>query len=258
MRDMDSAVRKSLMNLCRSNGFTKKRNCFYRCTGDGLLQVIKIPANSIRSKSILREDTVYVGIFSLFSEINWIHSEAIRLLVQADLPITASMENMFSDTREFGFGHGKNYVSILEKGIAGLSEIQTHAQMACFLEEKDRRELSSLRWNDSSKIVPYLLSGHPESAIRCIDAIEQQNWAAYSANLKIPSYDQEKQKKRIEESLNPLITLREQIRRRDGDGIRKYLREQYSSNADKLRGMGIPAPELDIADVLQTMGELWR
>lgn len=238
----DVKQKTALFELCKKHGFTKVRSSLYRCFGDGLLQVIMIPNSRSCLPNLYSAHEVYVGVFSLYSKLNWISSVAVRRIFQYDLHLTLCARDVFvSDSADCW--QSNDLLDILKCTIAGLSQICTHTHLAGFLEEIDRRINSGIRWNDGLKIAPYVLSEQCEKGLLCISAIEKQMWDAFAHNKKHPGYDEERHKQSIEADLAPLVQLRNSIDSRDRNGVTRYLQANYEVNLGMLRKLDVPYKE---------------
>lgn len=226
---------------CAQHGFTSVRSNLYRSCGQGLLQVIML---SFLNKQSQRTHPVYevnFGVFSLYSKLNWISSHAMRSILNYDLHTSFAINQIPGCEELRFFDPQEDTLILLEKSIPFFDALATHAQLAEELEKFDNRLFSGIRINDAQKISPYIISGQCEKAIACITAIEQQNLKAYAQNSQsFPGYNKKRNKKKIEERLTPLVSLREALARQDRGIILQYLQTNYNENAKKLHELGIP------------------
>ena len=229
---------KQSIEICKNNGFVAVRNNLYRCYGDGLLQVISYHKN--RSVLTPRESDyeVVLGVFSLYSELNWITSRLLAKVVQFDLPVTYEAAPLLAAAGNLP--QSQDIAHMTDAVIPYLNSLITPTQLVCMLEQDDMLHGGQIIKNDEAKIVPYILSGQCNKAVECISAIEHQNWDAYSSNCRsTPNYDKEGQKRIIEERLASLIALRNALHSNDHAAVSAYLSANFQNNSKRLKSLGV-------------------
>lgn len=231
--------RKRYYDMCKKHGFVRAGNNLYRCYGDGLLQVISCPGKCRLISKSIGYNEVHIGVFSLYSKLNWITSGLLSKVLLFELPTPFEAARMLASFEKWTESDATEEI-VLDRIIPYLDKLVTHTQLADMLEQYDVVWSSKIIKNDAAKIVPYILSGQNEKAIESISAIEEQNWTAYLENCQnIPSYDKEMHRHRIVTRLDPLITLRNALFSKDDAAIAKYLQENYRYNSVRLRTLGV-------------------
>ena len=218
---------------CQEQGYVQCGANWYRCYGQGLLQVVTFDGLPDR---ITGKHSVALGIYSLYSQIMWVNFTYRR--TRRDLVL-----NITSDMLINGQDDSCSIELMLEHGLPLLDKIDTHAKLAEFLESMDTRNGFSVIVNDSNKVVPYLLSGQITKVLATINAIEQQNLHAHAVNCStLEKNDPELHRKKLNDRLYPLIKLRECIVSQDLTNVFKLLQSNYHTNVDYLLGIGISVP----------------
>ena len=245
---MTTPNRKSKIQIgeryCREHGYVKHGANWYRCYGQGLLQVVTFNGlpERISDSSFLREPSVALSIRSLYDWIKWIN-----------IPIMGAKRALIPGIVPKLFMHEQELLSVstsasdaelmVDYGFPLLDQIDTHTKLADLLEYLDKRNSHAVIANDPNNVIPYLLSGKHGKVLETIDAIEQQNLHAYAINCStIANYDSEAQKEKMNNSLYPYISLRESIAFPDVANILAMLQSNYQANVDYLSGIGIPIP----------------
>lgn len=231
-------IRDAIIEIGTKNGFRQARTNLYRCYGDGLLQVISIPTSRAKSIDPYPDREIYIGLFSLYSDLFWLPSSAVKVL-QYDLHLSINAKELLYKC-SLHRTSDVEILDVLEKILLLFLKLDTHDRFVSFFEEMECKNQFSMREKRGLWISPYIISGRKKQAIDCIDAIEKQNWDAYHHNSINPHYDREKKRRSIEERLFPLIALRDAIVANDQDIITSYLQKKYLENTQKLQEMGIP------------------
>lgn len=227
---------------CRERGFVKCGANWYRCYGNGLLQVVTFNglAERTSNSSYLREPSVALGIRSLYGRIGWIDIPIMgtrRDIIPEIVPIL-----LIPEQELLSIGTSANSVELMfDYGFPLLDKIDTHKKLVDLLEHLDMRESHTIRVNDSNKVIPYLLSGQFEKALACIDAIEQQNLQAYAVNCNtMANYDSKMQRKKMYDQIDPYLFIRKCFDSHNLTDLVEILQSNYQSNVDRLSEMGIP------------------
>lgn len=248
-RQVRAYIRESERN-CQARGYVKCGANFYRIHGQDLLQTVTfhgIPGRTTDEKASFQPSVAF-AVHSLYASIFWINIPVERArhdLMPNILPSTL-VDN--ADGKAF-LGTGHEAVCMNDAGLPFLDETVTHAQLAQFLEEKNRQEEGHIHMNDGNKVVPYLLSGRRQDAMNVIDAIEKQNQQAYMHNCKMSNgYDPVLQKQKMDAKLAPLRCLRENIETQNRQGILDYLLANYQENLHRLEAMGVTVPDRHLTD----------
>ena len=228
---------------CRELGYTKCGANWYRCYGQGLLQVVTFQGIPERVNDVVysREPTVLFDVYSLFDKLLWIRFPLMgkrRDLIPRFLP-SAILQNA---ERKAFLGTAYEAECMNTCGFALLNRISTHAHLAEMLEKFTAFDFGSVP--NCKKVVPYLLSCEFQKSIDCINAIEKQNMSAYQQErMRNPNADNEQQLQKILSRLQPFFALRDGLLARDLAGITVILQNNYQVNAEYLLNMGVPIPD---------------
>ena len=246
MNKMERLAKQDFFTICKKHGFTKKYNNLYRCHGQGLLEVISYFGNGTAVPQSPRNVEVTLGVFSLYSELNWIPTH-IANIVRYHLPATHEVTSSLFFSNSIAIPASETQI-MLDTGLTFLDHLISHAQLISFLEKYDLEFGSQIIKNDIKKIAPYILSNQLEQAAEIIDVIEMQNWEAHLVNSQqLSGYDVESNKNMIVERLSPLLLLRDAIQDNDSAIIEKYLLTNYRKNTVQLKKLGIPIDESCVA-----------
>ena len=227
---------------CQLRGFVKIGANWYRQHGEALLQVITFNGLPQRITDInyKNQPSVSFIVYSLYEQIPWINVPIMQARRDVIPNISASV--FFHQSTDVPF-LGPEYETqyMINSVFPFLDELNTQEQFAAFLENIDRWEYGKIRLNDRKKIVPYLLSGKWQQALDVIDAIENQNKQAYQRNCKTAiGSGSAFQEQKISQSLEQLISLRDNIVARNSSAIIALLRSNYHNNIQRLQAMGVP------------------
>lgn len=224
------------ISLLSKHGFIRHGSNYYRCVGEGILQVLSTPGNKRQLIDMKDGDGFYYGIFSLYSELSWVSPHYLRRILGYALHLS-SLDAKRASCEE------TDYLTLLERSLSNLSNYYTNSRLAQWKEDLDIQSIGQVRMNDSLKIAPYILSGQFARAEECITAIEQQNWLAYEENKMLPGYDSHKHKRKIDDRLAPMLHLRNALRNHDKEAIIMYLQGNYRVNVTKLQKMDVPVAD---------------
>lgn len=230
---------------CQLRGFVKCGTNWYRHHGQGLLQVVTLNGLPQRTTDIHYQNkpTASFIVYSMYEHIPWINVPIMRARRDLIPNVSAGVFAHQSAGAPF-LGAEFEAKNVIDLVLPFLDELNSHAQLAGFLEDVDRWEYGKIRLNDRNKIVPYLLSGKWQDALSVIDAIEKQNQQAYQQNCKtVKGYDPISQKQRIDENLEPLVSLRNNILSHNAQGIIDLLLANFQKNKRRLEDMDIPIPD---------------
>lgn len=229
---------------CQARRFVKCGANWYRLHGQGLLQVVTFNGLPDRTTdaNATNKSTVAFIVYSMYDRIPWINIPITRARRDVVPNITASV--FANKTGDVPFsGAGPDVVYMHELVLPFLDEMTTHVQLSDLLERVDCWKDGCIRINDRNKIIPYLLSGKLPETLDTINAIEEQNHQAYLQNCKtVKGYDPVFQKQKMDEKLARLVSLRNDIRTKNTQGIKDLLLSDYQKNIHRLEKMLIPIP----------------
>lgn len=237
--------RKAAVRICeqqfQKDGFIKCGANLYRVHGEGLLQIVTLRGfpERVNNAEFNREAAPNFDVQSLYSSIFW---NPIKMTPRRDLVPNITPGLMEPNGKTTKFRGTIAEAEAMEKYVLPyLNRMTDHTKMAELFDLIDASAKNGGLALDSNRIVPYLLIGEKDKALKIISAIEQQNWQAFDVNRRMMAeYDVEKHREKINTSLAPLISLREAVLNKDVLSISEILQKNYTRNIDKLRELGIP------------------
>lgn len=243
-KDRKPAIRTYEQHF-QERGFIKCGANLYRIYGEGLLQIVTIRGfpERVNNTTFNREMAPSFDVQSLYSSIFW---NPVKMMPRRDLIPNISPGLMDPNEKTTKFrGTIAEAEAMEEYVIPYLNGMTKHTQMVELFDLIDATVKNGGSVLDSKRIVPYLLAGDKDKALKIISAIELQNWEAFDSNCRIlDGYDVEKHRVKINTNLAPLITLREAILKQDILSVFRVLQNNYSRNLDKLQEMGISVGSL--------------
>ncbi len=161
-------TRKEFNMACKKNGFIQKKQCFYRCIGEGILQTIRLnescyidPFSPYYSNIHRRSARIVLGLFSIYDALPeiWFDPRFGAGLIDA--------RNLVSD-RGLYFQGLQDHIDIMEKtGFRMLDGILTHHRMVQALETMSTVNPSLI--TGQNIVIPYLICGETEKAMPIIE-----------------------------------------------------------------------------------------
>lgn len=205
-----------LQNICKAAHFTKKGKAYFRVTGDGVLQIVKV-----KYERAFYADLLYIGLLSMYGELQpeWFTSRGcivrypvVNCAIQKDIPPVSAPP------------FGEQVELLQSKVIPWLDSIITQKQLVTAITKLD------CRWNDENKIAPYLACGEVNHAKKVVrEIIMQHDFAEYNrcAAYDISSFDSLEFRERESDAYYKLMGM---IDREDPYEIQCYLRRNYAQN----------------------------
>ena len=229
---------KNFSPICIERGFTKRKNVYSRCIGDGIFQNLSF---SPRRYNIDPKSPEYTDRHqkSYTLEINF-------WSMYADLP-----EEYFSDGRYYGnygpvnflgkrvnslpfYGLRTDYQIMIEKGFDFLDSVNTQRKLLDAIDRLDGIEFGGLLPHRTELCAPYLICGDWLSAYSRLTGQYTQSWLAFhSRNDHLRDTDpmQYLQKEAaLEQKLEPSLYLLNIVLGKNKDKIVAYLRDCFCRN----------------------------
>lgn len=201
--------KSDLATTCRSQGFIRRGNTYFRLWGDGVLQVIKCT----RERS-LWSNVIYVGLFSMYGELERQWFTAIGAIPR--YPVI----NCYNQNQRpliFAQDMDMQLMMLKTRVLPWLDTIDTQKKLVMAIGKLDSR------WNDDLKIGPYLACGESNHAKKVIREILAQhgsgNW------FWVPDEDGEPEKK----GDRALLAVIDVIDAGD-EAIQSYIKANYETN----------------------------
>lgn len=167
---------KELSDYLKSQRFKKKKNAYYRIVGDGVLQIIMYDYNLNRN---IRE--LSVGIQSMYSPLWNYLSSYPDSFANYPIPLFAGKrdytEVITSGKREslITMSHHEQLELLRNVVVSALDLVKTQRELLDIMNELDRIDQGSIRWNNIARYSPYLFIGEYKYAERVIASILSQH-----------------------------------------------------------------------------------
>lgn len=232
MKKQTGADMLALSKLCRAHSFVRRGNTYFRIMGDGILQVIRF-----QYERGFAHDSLDLGLISMYDECEQADFSARSSIPRYSVCILTGQQTAVSLETHNGvtFFHvmsPEDQIEILkEKGFPWLNAIHSSHMLSEALCMLDKGRVKTVVWNDSRKIVPYLLSKRYECADHVIASILRQHlgpnawkeppWAAQDFALYARLYPQKDQK---------FLKIHNWIEQNDTAGIHAYLAQNFARN----------------------------
>ena len=179
----EDATFLEIINLCKENGFYKRRNAFFRVHGDGIVQILQYKK---RMRPYPPCIDLNLGLYSMYGEIR--PQELTPGGCVAKYPThwlkpgakEASVRSLFDSSFQNGnfYDHEVDVDFTKEKIIPLLNGMKTQQELAetmCFMDQHTNTFcVGRILWNDIKKYYPYLRAGNYKMAQKVIHAIVAQ------------------------------------------------------------------------------------
>ena len=219
-----NVAKQQLAKLARRHGFTVKRNCCYRVTSGGVLQLLKIEYDPRFS---LFE--INIGLYSLYSELSphWLTPGGCILRY----PVVALAGIQHSDDISID-----TQISILRTaGFTWLDTITNQCDLVQAMCDIETHLYGKTQWIDSFKIAPFLILGDYVSAKRVIVSILQQHVGPdYWTTESWTESDYEEYKIRYPDQDKRMLEILDWIHLSNNDAINDYLKSNFTANAKQI------------------------
>lgn len=235
MKDNESL--SEIAELCQEHGFYKRRSCFFRVYGDGIVQILKYEK---KQRPYPRADLM-LGLYSMYGKIeprtlttsgcicryatHWLkagaYEEFTRKIFNSKLRGDYFYEVDVAFTKE-------NVIPMLN----GMKTQQELAETLCYLDRYAREfTYGPVIWNDLYKYYSYLRSGNLKLAQKAINAIVDQRESAKEWRRQTFSpEDFEKYVNSIKDEDDWFNGLKRLAESEDTGAISEFLENNYRNN----------------------------
>lgn len=222
----------ALSELCHAHSFAHRGRTYFRIIGDGVLQVIKF-----EYERCFEHYSLDLGLISMYSECeqedftasSCIPRYCVSVFINQSTAVSSKINNGIYSYQVMS---PQDQIEILsEKGFPWLDTINSSNMLLDALCMLDKGSEKTVRWNDSRKIAPYLLSNRYECADHVIASILRQHlgpnvwkelpWTSQDFDLYACRYPQKDQK---------YLTIHNWIEQNDTASIQDYLAQNYAKN----------------------------
>ena len=229
---MDDIYLELMKDICTAAGFTPKGRAFFRVVGDGVLQVVKC-----QYERRLHADFVYIGLHSMYSALHPRYFTATGCTARYSIVNCVEQNNR---PQVCAPNQQMQLQMLQDQVVSWLNGLNTQKKLLSAISKLDNR------WNDSTKIGPYLACGECNHAKKVIKAIIGDH--AFSQIRKTAKCEET-----VDELLARVYNEQEscygiiEIIDRGNDAIRTYLQTNYTKNIQRAK-FCVPKQEAVSAD----------
>lgn len=229
--------KKIITQLLCDHGFKRRGAAYFRVYGDGVFQVLKYVTERTCKGLMLR-----IGLNSMYSEMQpqWFTSS--NCLVRHELAkvigerYTANLGDLSNGFVLQAYSLEQQLQILEQYGVHFLNSMGTQQQLLEKVHQLETAWGGSVRWNDSTKIAPYLVTNNLQMAEKVVDAILDQHVIASNVNQKHMPEEVYLEWKKREEAYDVMFhEIKKMIQQKNIDKIQCYLQRNYEINCQLAR-----------------------
>ena len=165
---MNYKIRKEFARLCCLHGFIHRKQCFFRCIGDGVYQTIRVnessyidPSSPYYTSNNIRSKRIVIGLYSIYANLpeDWFNPRFGAGLIDAN--------NLVGRRSDPFLGIQDHYDIMDHTGFDYLDKVNSHENLIQAIEAIGVLEPYLITAQDMC--IPYLIVGEKEKALRNID-----------------------------------------------------------------------------------------
>lgn len=238
---------RQFTDLCKSYGFKKLKANYFRCVGDGILQVISTqnreymsPNSPYYSSTNRKSNTVSLGFISMYSVI----PEYFFCEYGCARFCPANLYGRNCAGCEF-MGIQEHYSAMLDKGFDLLNSMKTQKDLLDNAEILSKADSGHILYYQTEYCAPFLICGKPDEAFQLIAGRYTQNTTTFHLNfdslISAGNYDEYFQRmNELQSELAPFADLFYAILTKNNKKIEGFLRKNYQQNMQYAEKYQIP------------------